>query len=377
MARIAAAVERHKSAGNLYFVYLRHPTTGGAMASWGSLGHMTFAQPCALLGFLGPRVYEAMHGEPFPSGVQTAENLELHGLVDAVVPLDGLRSVLSGCLRSARPDSSASTTGGMARGGSDALRGVLNPLTPAAGPGRAWNIVLRSRDPERPGLRELLSCAASDVALLESGPLTLALASFGGIRCLVVGQDRQAQAAGQLIGPKELAKARRGMRVANELGLPLLTVIDTPGAELSADAEEGGLAREIARCLAFLPTLRVPTLSFLLGEGAGGAAIALLPAARIICAQHAWLAPLAPEGASAILHRDTSRAPELAQSLRIAASDLLECGAVSAVVAEEPDAAAEPEEFCRRAGDAIEQHLAELTAIRPGAQVPTAAVGLS
>lgn len=156
------------------------------------------------------------------------------------------------------------------------------------------------------------------------------------------------------------------MRLASDLGLPLLTVIDTPGAELSADAEEGGLAREIARCLAFLPQLPVPTLSFILGEGTGGAAIALLPADRIICAQHAWLAPLAPEGASAILHRDTSRAPELARNLRITARDLQECTAVSHIVAENPDAAAEPAEFCRRAGRAIQRNFLDLLAARPG-----------
>ncbi len=108
MALIASAVESHKSAGNPYLVYLRHPTTGGG--PWrhgGSLGHMTFAQPGALLGFLGPRVYESLHGEAFPSGVQTAENLTLHGVVDAVVPLGGLRSVLVNSLRYARHGTSS------------------------------------------------------------------------------------------------------------------------------------------------------------------------------------------------------------------------------------------------------------------------------
>ncbi|RAX46168.1 acetyl-CoA carboxyl transferase [Arthrobacter sp. AQ5-06] len=374
MALIASAVERHKSAGNPYLVYLRHPTTGGAMASWGSLGHLTFAQPGALLGFLGPRVYEALHGEPFPAGVQTAENLERHGLVDAVVPLDGLRSVVSDTLRYAWPGGSSSSSRRVTLGGPGVFGGVLSPLPPSTEAGSAWDVVLRSRNRKRPGLRELLSVAAQNVVVQESGSLSLALASFGEARCLVVGQERHAQAGGQLIGPAQLATARRGMRLAQELGLPLLTVIDTPGGELSADAEEGGLAREIARCLAFLPTLSVPTLSFILGEGTGGAAIALLPADRIICAHNAWLAPLAPEGASAILHRDTTRAPELAQSLRITADDLVACGAVSTVVAEKPDAAVESAEFCRRAGQIIEQNLLELQALCPRTQAAVSAV---
>ena len=84
MVRITEAVAAHKAAGLPYLVYLRHPTTGGVMASWGSLGHVTVAEPEALLGFLGPRVYQALYGQEFPSGVQTAENLYAKGLIDAV-----------------------------------------------------------------------------------------------------------------------------------------------------------------------------------------------------------------------------------------------------------------------------------------------------
>ena len=83
MVRISAAVAAHKAAGLPYLVYLRHPTTGGVMASWGSLGHVTVAEPGALVGFLGPRVYEALYGRPFPEGVQTSENLYAHGIIDA------------------------------------------------------------------------------------------------------------------------------------------------------------------------------------------------------------------------------------------------------------------------------------------------------
>jgi len=91
MVKIAAAVTLHKQAHLPYLVYLRHPTTGGVFASWGSLGHITVAEPGALVGFLGPRVYEQLYGAPFPAGVQTAENLRHHGVIDGVVPLDALR----------------------------------------------------------------------------------------------------------------------------------------------------------------------------------------------------------------------------------------------------------------------------------------------
>ena len=99
MVKIAAAVELHKRAHLPYLVYLRHPTTGGVFASWGSLGHVTAAEPGALVGFLGPRVYEHLYGEKFPAGIQTAENLQRHGVIDGVVPLDALRSTLDRTLK--------------------------------------------------------------------------------------------------------------------------------------------------------------------------------------------------------------------------------------------------------------------------------------
>jgi acyl-CoA carboxylase subunit beta len=148
--------------------------------------------------------------------------------------------------------------------------------------------------------------------------------------------------------------------LAAELDLPLMTVIDTPGAALSVEAEEGGLAGEIARCLADLVTLPAPTLCLLLGEGNGGGALALLPADRVIAAQHGWLSPLPPEGASAIVHRDLDHAPDMARAQRVRSLDMREAGIVDRIVAERPDAADEPEEFCRRLGDVLRYELATL-----------------
>ena len=104
------------------------------------------------------------------------------------------------------------------------------------------------------------------------------------------------------------------MHLAAELRLPLVTLIDTPGAALSREAEEGGLAGEIARCLHDLVMLKAPTLAVLLGQGTGGGALALAPADRVLAAANGWLGPLPPEGASAIVHRDVDHAGEMAQA---------------------------------------------------------------
>ncbi|NEW36920.1 acetyl-CoA carboxyl transferase, partial [Nocardia cyriacigeorgica] len=130
----------------------------------------------------------------------------------------------------------------------------------------------------------------------------------------------------------------------------------------SKEAEERGLAPEIARCISDLVTLDTPTVSVLLGQGTGGGALALLPADRVLAATHGWLAPLPPEGASAIVHRDTAHAPELAQSQGIRAADLQTAGIVDRIVDEKPDAADEPIEFARRMVAAIAGELAGLRA---------------
>ncbi|MEV7429841.1 MULTISPECIES: carboxyl transferase domain-containing protein [unclassified Nocardioides] len=352
MAGISAAVAAHRAAGLPYLVYLRHPTTGGVMASWGSLGQVTVAEPGALVGFLGPRVYEALYGEKFPEGVQTSENLHAHGLVDAVVEPEEIADILDRALTvlQARPAADVPAT--------------EQPDLPEQD---AWDAIVRSRRPERPGVRRLLKYAATDVVPLngtgqgETDPgLLLALARFGDAPCVLLGQDRRGQTPDRPLGPGALRAGRRGMRLAVELGLPLVTVIDTPGAALSKAAEEGGLAGEIARSLADLVTLEAPTLCLMLGEGNGGAALALLPADRVVAAQHAWLSPLPPEGASAIVHRDTDHAADMARAQHVRAQDLRDLGVVDRIVPELPDASEEPVEFCRRMGTVLEEELSRL-----------------
>ncbi len=351
MVKIAAAVELHKKAHLPYLVYLRHPTTGGVFASWGSLGHVTVAEPGALIGFLGPRVYEHLYGEPFPSGIQTAENLQRHGVIDAVVPLEVLRATLDRALKVVADVPAAPPS---------------PPAIPASEPLPdipAWDSVEISRRPDRPGVSSLLRHGSTERVLLsgtglgEDATTLLALARFGGQPAVVLGQQR---VPGGLVGPAALREARRGMALAASLKLPLVLVIDTAGPALSAEAEEGGLAGEIARCLAELVTVDTPTVSVLLGQGSGGPALAMVPADRVLAALHGWLAPLPPEGASAIVFRDVDHAPELAAAQGIRSVDLLRNGIVDIVVPEYPDAADEPEAFIERLSATIAGELHRL-----------------
>jgi acetyl-CoA carboxylase carboxyl transferase beta subunit len=362
MVKVAAAIADHRSAGLPYLVYLRHPTTGGVLASWGSLGHVTAAEPGALIGFLGPRVYEALHGQPFPPGVQVAENLYAKGLVDAVVAPNGVAEVAARVLEVlCAPRELPQAAGPVA---DDHVE-----VTPVA------ESIRRSRRPDRPGVRALLKVVAQDVTPLsgtaagEMDPgVLLALACFGAAPCILLGQDRHRQRRRQPLGPAGLRAARRGIRIATELDLPLVTVVDTGGASLSREAEEGGLAGEIARCLTDLVTLPAPTLCLLLGEGAGGGALAFLPADRVVAAQYAWLSPLPPEGASAVLYRTTERAVEVAERQGVGVAALRSHGIVDRVIPELPDAADEGETFLRRVGAVLEAELGALLRAEPSAR---------
>ena len=327
MIDIARAVTTHKAAGLPFLVFLRHPTTGGVFASWGSLGHITIAEPGALVGFLGPKVYEHLNGRPFPPGVQVAENLRLHGLIDALAIPEDVPLLVS-----------------------QALAILVDPPTPGTRERRSapaarlrttWESIELTRTDKRTSVRDVLRYG-TDVFLRLHGTqagerdaaMIVALARIDGEPCVVIGQDRTTQTPDSPLGAAGLREAQRGMRLANELHLPLVSFIDTPGADLSVNAEQGAIAGEIARCLAAMSTLNVPSVSVLLGQGCGGGALALLPATVTLAAENAWLSPLPPEGASAIVHGDIDHASDMANSQHTSAYDLLESGTVSALIAE-------------------------------------------
>ena len=172
MVQVAAAIADHRSAGLPYLVYLRHPTTGGVLAS-GVARSRDRRRARGLIGFLGPRVYEALHGQPFPPGVQVAENLYAKGLVDAVVAPNGVAEVAARVLE---------------------VLCAPRELPQAPEPPAADHVevtpvaesIRRSRRPDRPGVRALLKVAAQEVTPLsgtaagEMDPgVLLALVRFG------------------------------------------------------------------------------------------------------------------------------------------------------------------------------------------------------
>lgn len=352
MIDISRAIMDHKAAGLPYLVHLRHPTTGGVFASWGSLGHITVAEPGALIGFLGPKVFELLENRPFPPGIQVSENLANRGIIDAVVLTDELPSVVDRALGLLIDPASESTR-----------ERRTGEVTRRRSP---WESIEITRAADRPGVREVLRYGSDATVRLQGTDegerdiaMIVAFARLDGVPCVVVGQDRTTQTKASPMGPGALREARRGMRLANELGLPLVSIIDTPGADLSPEAEQGAVAGEIARCISTMATMSVPTVSVLLGQGCGGGALALLPADVVVAAENAWLSPLPPEGASAIVHGDVDHAAEMAEQQGVSALDLFEGGTVHHLVPEPDDDT--PETFARAMAAEVGARLRGLT----------------
>jgi acetyl-CoA carboxylase carboxyl transferase subunit alpha len=161
--------------------------------------------------------------------------------------------------------------------------------------------------------------------------------------------------------PEGYRKAMRLMRLAERFGLPVVTLVDTPGAYPGVDAEARGQAEAIARSIETGLDLQVPFVSVIVGEGGSGGAIALAAADRVLMLEHSIYSVITPEGCAAILWRAADQASEAAQALKLTAQDLLELRLIDAVV-EEPLGGAHRGRATTigRVGDAIEQQLAEL-----------------
>lgn len=322
MARTAAAARAHAEAGLLSVAVYRSPTTGGVLASYGSLVDVRAAVAGATVGFAGPRVVELTLDRRLPADSHTAESAYAAGLVDALPAEDEQTAWVEAVL---------------------GLRAAPLPVRfgesePTATAETAWGEVLRARQPGRPsGFDWAALLCDSWVDLHGADPVVRAgLATFEGRRLVVVAVDRYAVDGRPT--PTGFRLAQRAAGLAGRLGLPLLTLVDTPGAHPGPESEAAGIAGEIARTFAALDAVPGPTVAVCVGEGGSGGALALSHTDRLLVLDHAVFSVIAPEGAAAILERDATKAPQLAEALRLTSRELLGLGVVDEVVAESVEA---------------------------------------
>jgi acyl-CoA carboxylase subunit beta len=370
MARTASAAAAHGRAGLMSAAVLRPPTTGGVYASWASLSDVRAAAPGAVIGFGGPRVVAEVTGQRPPTDSHSAESAYRHGLVDALVGPDDQAGWLAAAVGVAAGRPLALPPGRPREPISGPARG------PARDPGGAYPVLLRARSAARPSGLEWAAWLTTDwVELRGADPsIRAALATVAGQRCAVIAMDRHAFGdATAKPGPDAYRLAQRAIRLADRLGLPVLALIDTPGADPSPASEASGLAGEIARTLLAMAELRGPSVALCVGEGGSGGAMALGHADRLLLLDGAVFSVIGPEAGAAILYRDRVRAPELTSALRMTAPDLLRLGVIDAIVPETVTAVREAVASafdCAHPGDRLGRaHQATATALRDGVVV--------
>jgi acetyl-CoA carboxylase beta subunit/acetyl-CoA carboxylase alpha subunit len=304
-----------------FIAVLGSPTTGGVYASAGALADLTVAEQGATVGFAGPRLVQRFTGRSLGRESHTAERALSAGLVDAVIPRAALRAYVRRALEVLRPDDGTETP---APSGSGAQRA----------PADAWEVVQAVRRPGRLSGRDLVEALGGAVVTLcgdragsEDPGLVAALTRIDGRRALVLALDRERPP-----GPPAYRKARRCVAVAERLQIPVVTLVDTPGADPSERSEAGGVARAIAELLESMLTVATPTLCVVTGEGGSGGALAFAAADALFAFSDATFSVTAPEAAAEIMWRDAGRAPEAARMLRLTAPDLLALGVADALI---------------------------------------------
>ncbi len=253
------------------------------------------------------------------------------------------------------------------------LRDTYARLTP-------WQKTQVARHPERPHFKDYVAGLIEDFVPLggdrnfgNDQAIIGGLGRLAGRKVVLIGHEKGDDTASRLrhnfgmAKPEGYRKAIRLMQLADRFGLPVVTLVDTPGAFTGVQAEERGQAEAIARSTEQCLALSVPLVAVIVGEGGSGGAIALAAANRVLMLEHSVYAVISPEGCASILWRTAEKAAEAAEAMRVTAGDLKSLGVIDRIVAEPVGGAhRSPDQAIRSLGEAIGQELQTLSAKTPG-----------
>lgn len=318
LQRIARGLALLREEGLPHIAVARHPTTGGVWASLGADADVVLAVPGAQVGFAGRRVRPERYAD---DPAYTAENQYAAGYVDELVTEDAFADRLEvwlGLLTGASRDRPAD------------LPRALGTLDPARD---GWHAVQRARSAERPRAGAYLDDHFDTRVHLRGGV-------DSGVLCGVGSRGGRAIAfaaqTGTATTPDGFRTATRLIRLADRLGLPVLTLVDTPGAAADPAAETAGAGNAIAELFGVIAAANVPITTLVIGEGGSGGALAFCSTDRIWLTPDACFTVIAPELAAGILKRDPEEIPALAGELKPRPEDLLALGAIDGIAGSEP-----------------------------------------
>ncbi len=254
----------------------------------------------------------------------------------------------------------------------EALKDIYASLTP-------WQKTFVARHPERPHCADYIRTLITDFAPLagdrsfgEDEAIIGGFGRFHGQSICVIGQEKGSDTETRIrhnfgmARPEGYRKAIRLMEMADRFAIPVLCLVDTPGAYPGIDAEERGQAEAIARSTEACLALGAPNVAVIIGEGGSGGAVAIATANRVAMLEHSIYSVISPEGAASILWRDSARAQDAATNMKITAQDLLKFGVIDQIIAEPIGGAhRDPSVAMNSADRAISSAFAELAGRSP------------
>ena len=380
MAKTSAALKRHSDAGLLYISVLTNPTTGGVTASFAMLGDIILAEPGALIGFAGPRVIEQTIRQKLPKGFQRSEFLLEHGFIDQIVERKSMKETLARLLKMhcknscvKQSEDQKNTEENVRQSVSETLQNaddhtenIFVPKSDAVdcmvkdsnfsadfktkvtAKKSAWEHVSLARSKDRPTGKDYIPWLFDQFTELhgdrlfgDDPALVGGIAYFNGKPVTVIIQEKGTGTKENIahnfgmVSPEGYRKSLRLMKQAEKFHRPVICLVDTPGAFCGLEAEERGQGEAIARNLFELSGLKVPVLSIVIGEGGSGGALALAAGDEVWMMENSIYSILSPEGFASILWKDSTKAKEAAEVMKLTAVDLKELGIIEQVIPED------------------------------------------
>ena len=335
MAKTVTAANRLRDGEVPFIVVLANPSTGQAYASFANLADVILAEPGSLIGLSPLRTLREVSKTPLPLDAHTAEAHVGHGLLDNVVDRENLQPRIASILQILTAQKHAKSN----------HKNLLKSEPEECDEVEPWEAMTAARNSERPQASSYFRSILDPFIELRGDRLNsddrsvvTGIGFMDGLAVAVIGQQRRTLDEGERyhVFPDGLRKAQRLIDLASRFKLPLVTLIDTQGADPGLEAEEQGIGNAIARTLSSMLTVPTPMVSVVIGEGGSEGALALGLSDRILMQQFAIYSPISVNHTLGAAHHDHMLDREAAEALMLTAHDCLELGIADEVVPE-PD----------------------------------------
>ena len=366
MAKTVTAANRLRNEEVPFIVVLANPSTGQAYASFANLADVILAEPGSLIGLSPLRTLREVSKMPLPLDAHTAEAHVGHGLLDNVVDRENLQPRVASLLEILTAH----------KRGSSNHKSLLKAEPQICAEVEPWEAVSAARNTERPQasayFRSMLDPfieLRGDRLNSDDRSIVAGLGFMDGQPVAVIGQQRRPLVEGERyhVFPDGLRKAQRVIDLASRFKLPLVTLIDTQGADPGLEAEEQGIGNAIAKTLSSMLTVPTPMVSVVIGEGGSEGALALGLSDRILIQQYAVYSPMSVNHTLGAAHHDHMLDREAAEALMLTAHDCVELGIADQVVGEpEGGAHVDPREASSGLQTAILTNIVQLAKMSQG-----------